>query len=342
VKISATRADGFIKNPDPAIAIVLLYGPDAGLVRERAVKLVETTVDDPKDPFRVAELAGPELAKDPARLADEASALSMIGGRRAVRVRDAADGLAGAVKTLVATPAPDVSLVILEAGDLPPRSPLRKLCEGEAAAASVPCYLPDAGAIADMARDMVHDAGLRINDEALAYVAENLQGDRQLARRELDKLIAYAGEAEMITGDDARACIGDSTEQSVDDALMAVASGRIDEADRVIEKLWAEGANSVAVLRSAQRHFGRLHQARIDMENGATVDQAIGRLRPPVFFKMQTPVRQQLRLWSQGALARALERLLETEAACKRTGAPAELLTSRALFGLAVQAARTR
>lgn len=342
MKVSAAKADGFIARPDPSVAFVLLYGPDAGLVRERAIRLVEVVADDPKDPFRVADLAGPDLAKDPAKLADEAGALSMIGGKRAIRVRDAADALAGAVKGLVADPMPDVSMVILEAGDLPPRSSLRKLCESEPAGAAIPCYLPDAGAISDMARAMAGDAGLRIDDEALSYLAENLQGDRQLARRELDKLIAYAGSGPTISGDDARACVGDSAEQSVDDALMAVAGGRIDDADRVLQKLWAEGVNTVAVLRAAQRHFGRLHQARTAIENGATVDQAMGRLRPPVFFKMQTPIRQQLRIWSPAALAKALERLMETEAACKRTGAPAELLTGRALFGLTIQAARAR
>lgn len=342
MKISAAKADGFIARPDPAVAVVLLFGPDAGLVRERASKLVAITAEDPRDPFRVADLAGPDLAKDSARLADEAGALSMTGGKRAIRVRDAADVLAGAVKGLIENAMPDVSMVILEAGDLPPRSPLRKLCEADPSTAAVPCYLPDAGAIADLARDIARDAGLRIDDEALAYLAESLQGDRQLARRELDKLVSYVGDGPTITGDDARACVGDSTERSVDDALMAVAGGRIEESDRILQKLWAEGVNAIAVLRAAQRHFGRLHQARNDMENGSSVDQAMGRLRPPVFFKLQTPVRRQLRIWSPKALAKALERLMETEAACKRTGAPAELLTTRTLFGLTVQAARAR
>lgn len=342
MKVSASKADGFIARPDPAVAVVLLYGPDAGLVRERAVRLVELIAVDPKDPFRVADLSGPELAKDPAKLADEAGALSMTGGKRAIRVRHATDGLAGVVKDLVGNPMPDASMVILEAGDLPPRSPLRKLCESNAAAASVPCYLADAGVIADMARAMAGDAGLRIDDEALTYLAESLQGDRQLARRELDKLIAFAGDGPTISAVDARACVGDSAEQSVDDALMAVASGRVDEADRVLQKLWAEGVNSITVLRAAQRHFGRLHIARTAIESGASIDKAISTLRPPVFFKMQTPMRQQLRIWSPSALAKALERLMETEAACKQTGAPAELLTGRALFGLAIQAARAR
>jgi len=342
MKVSAAKSDGFIARPNSEIALILLFGPDAGLVRERAAKLVALTAENPKDPFRVADLAGPELAKDPARLVDEAGAFSMTGGKRAVRVRDAADSLVGAVKGLMANPMPDVSLVVLEAGDLPPRSSLRKFCEADTSAAAVPCYLPDAGAIADLAREIASAAGLRIDDEALTYLADSLQGDRQLARRELDKLVSYVGAGPTISGDDARACIGDSTERSVDDALMAVAGGRIDDADRVLQKLWSEGVNAIAVLRAAQRHFGRLHQARTDMENGAGVEQAMGRLRPPVFFKLQAPVRRQLRIWPPNALSKALERLMETEAACKRTGAPAELLTTRILFGLTVQAARTR
>ena len=79
MKLPAARIAAFLQRPDQAIRAVLLYGPDIGLVRERADVLARTVCPDLRDPFRVADLSGAALAADPARLADEAAQMSLIG-----------------------------------------------------------------------------------------------------------------------------------------------------------------------------------------------------------------------------------------------------------------------
>ena len=87
VKIEPRQAEAFLKKPDPRIRGVVIYGNDDGLVAERAVALAKSICDDLNDPFRVVDIAGEVLKHDPARLADEFGALSMMGGRRVIRVR---------------------------------------------------------------------------------------------------------------------------------------------------------------------------------------------------------------------------------------------------------------
>ena len=91
MKITGVRQESFVAGPDPEVVCVLLYGPDRGLIRERALKLAKTVVDAPDDPFRVVELSGSDIKNDPARLADEAQALALGGGRRLIRLRDITD-----------------------------------------------------------------------------------------------------------------------------------------------------------------------------------------------------------------------------------------------------------
>src|SRR3546814_21168296 len=91
MKIAPARADAFARKPDPAVRAVLVYGPDAGLVRERADLLANSVVPDLQDPFLVAELTGHMLRKDPARPAAEVAAMDVTGGRRVGRVRGAPD-----------------------------------------------------------------------------------------------------------------------------------------------------------------------------------------------------------------------------------------------------------
>src|SRR5439155_20144342 len=139
MKIAPNRLADFLRRPPPEIRGVLVYGPDAGLVRERADQLTASICGDLKDPFRISELSPAILAGDPARLADEVAAMSLVGGRRVVRIRDAGEALAALLAGTLAGARGD-SLIVIEAGDLPARSGLRKLCEAAANAAAVPCY----------------------------------------------------------------------------------------------------------------------------------------------------------------------------------------------------------
>ena len=92
--------DAFLARPDPGRPIILLYGPDAGLVRERADALMASAVDDPNDPFSLVRLDGDELSAEPSRLVDEAMTVPLFGGRRAIRVRAGSRSFASGVDTL--------------------------------------------------------------------------------------------------------------------------------------------------------------------------------------------------------------------------------------------------
>src|SRR6266481_73938 len=118
MKLPAARVAAFLRRPDREIRAVLLYGPDAGLVSERADAVARTVCPDLKDPFRVTDLSGAVLAADPGRLADEAAQMSLIGGRRVVRLRDAVDRLSGLFAGFLDT-APCDAFIVAEAGDLP-------------------------------------------------------------------------------------------------------------------------------------------------------------------------------------------------------------------------------
>ena len=138
---------------------VLLYGPDASLVRERMVALTKAVAGSVDDPFRTAEFPADVLKSDPARLGDEAAALALTGGRRAVRFRDAADVSPRYSRHGSKVPKGD-GLVIVTAGELTPRAKIRVVFEEAELAAAVPCYTDDADALARLVRETLKGAGL--------------------------------------------------------------------------------------------------------------------------------------------------------------------------------------
>src|SRR5260370_21330677 len=106
VALRGKEIDAFLARPDAGRPIILLYGPDAGLVRERADALLASAVDDPNDPFSLVRLDGDELAAEPSRLVDEAMTIPLFGGRRAIRVRAGSRSFASRVDTPPEAPPP--------------------------------------------------------------------------------------------------------------------------------------------------------------------------------------------------------------------------------------------
>ena len=341
VKIAPKDIDAFVKRPASAsLRAILVYGPDRGLVAERAQLLARGVVEDLQDPFRVVQVTGAQLAADPARLSDEASALAFTGGRRVFWIREAGDGLAALFKAFLADP-PGEALILLEGGELPARSSLRKAFEAAGpAAAALPCYRDEARDLTGLVREMVVAEGLSISRDALQALALFLGGDRQLTRREVEKLILFKGNAGAgaeIDMADLRAVVGDVSAYALDDIAFAVGAGDLAELERLLARAFAEGLQPVSVLRQVARHFERLMLAEAHIAAGLAEQAALAKLRPPVFWKQRGAFTAQARSWRPAALKSALARLIAAEADCKTTGLPSETMAARALLGLAAR-----
>ena len=334
MKIQGAAVERFLKRPDPAIRAVVIYGGDEGLVRERAATLGRQIVPDLSDPFRVATLTADALAAEPALLCDEAAAMSLIGGRRLIRVRDGSEKVARAVTMLLEGPDGD-SLTIIEAGDLKTSSALRKLAEGAPAAAAIGCYVESEAELAATLARQITEAGKRIDPDAERLLAASLVGDRMMARGEVDKLLLYMGDAADIAVADVEATVADAGAIGMDDTVRAAAEGDFAALDRCLARLASESASGVGILRIAQMHFKRLHLTRARIDSGMEFGQALSQLQPPLFFKVRDSFAAQLRRWSLAKLGGALERLVTAEAASKRTGANDLLLASDALIAIA-------
>jgi DNA polymerase-3 subunit delta len=330
VKIEPRDAPGFLRAPG-AIRAVLLHGSDEGLIRHRGAMLTKLIAGSLNDIFRVAEL---ERDSWP-RLGDEMSAMSMIGGRRVVRVRDATDAILEPLKAALKT-AGD-GLIVLEAPELG-RGKLRPFMEGGRETASLACYPEEGRALQETIRTILHDEGVAADGEAIAWLAETLGGDRNLLAAELEKLALLAAGGGRIDIDLARSCVGASAGATADSALLAAMAGDIEQADAQVESALADGLAGVALIRITIGHLQKLHQARLRMASGLSASEALRAQRPPIFFKVMGAMQTGLSLWSEEALARAIEDARQVEIACKQTGARQDLLVRRFVSALARQA----
>ncbi len=335
MKIDARRIDGFLANPSPA-RVVLFHGDDEGLIHEYAATLVRNVAGSLDDAFRVSEIDRDGFT----RLPDEVAAMSMTGGRRVVRVREATDVATLPVQKVLAAKGP--GLLVLEGAGLGNKSRLKTLLERSEEGGTVACYPMDARAVSQLARSLLSADRITVETDTLTWLSGQLGVDRAVTRSELDKLAIYAGPGGAIDMLAARACIGDLSGLSIEDALFAATDGDVPGTDRALELALSEGATPVGVIRSALMHLQRFVRVRAMMEDGMEPAVAVKSLRPPLFFKREPVFSRSLRIWTLSALSHATGRLWEAEKACKRTGSPAETLCRNAMIGLAQRGAAAK
>lgn len=334
-KLDPRRLAAFLADPPEDCRVVLLVGDDAGLVNERAGQLVRSVAGD--DPIRIVE-PGREAAKDAGSLAGEAASVPLTGGRVAIRLRDARDAWAEAVRGALAGPGP--GLVIIEGTGLTGRSKLRTLVAADARGQVIECYAERGRDLVASIQRILGELGAQAEPAALDWLTERAGEDRLAMRRSLEILALHAEPGGRITAEEAMELLGEGSMLDLDEALLAASLGEVAVADRAIAKAFAEGANPVQVLRAALRHVQRLHLAALAVADGSAPADAVGALRPPVFWKAKPAMERALQRWSPARLEALGAALLRAERQTKSTGLPDEVIARQVVLGMARSAAR--
>ena len=336
VAIKAHQAASFLKAPDPRLAAVLFYGPDAGLVAERGQSLARAVAARETPPGEILRFDDADLDQDPDRLGVELRTIPMFGGRKIVRAAAGRRVSAAALKPLVEDGAL-VGFLIVEAGNLRPDDALRALFEKASGAAAVACFPDEAHDLEAVVRDVLGAARLAITPEAREVLLARLGADRALTRGELEKLVLYAHGRGRVDVDDVEAIVGDASELALDKIPLAAAAGQADRALAELDRTLASGESPQAVMLALERHFQRLHRIRAQVEQGRALDDVLRQQRPPLHFKQRDAIAAHCRRWTLARLSQALAAIAGAVKAA-RNGGPEEALAQRLILDLSTSA----
>ncbi|MEO9529987.1 DNA polymerase III subunit delta [Roseibium sp.] len=339
--LKAAEIDRFVANPPEDGGVVLVFGPDTGLVSERATRLVSKASEGESDPFNLIKIDASELSSDPDRLIDEVLTIPLFGGRRIVWVKDASGkNLAPALDPVLKLQDWQ-TLVVLEAGDIKKGVGLRKLVEPHKRAIALPCYADNDRGIDQLIDAETRDAGLTITHEARAALHSLLGGDRMASRGELKKLCLYALNKGKIESEDITAVIGDASAFEMSELIDAAATGDLATLDHGLERLADAGSKASVIANQTLKHFQQLHRMRNDVDKGKSAQAVIDSQRPPVFFSRKPKFAQQLRIWALKDLEKAMSILSEATRVSRLNDALGVPVLSEALLTLG-RAARAR
>lgn len=340
VAVKNKDAERFVTAPPAPVFLFLVHGSDAGLVRERALRLVEARVDDRRDPFQCVEMSGDAVAADPLSLLDEANTVPLFGGRRAVLVDTGAKSIASAVEQLLAAPPQDCS-VVLTAGALKRDAPLRKLVENAKRGASIECYPDTEQDLHALIDATLHEAGLAIAPEARGLLQSALGEDRRMSRSELAKLLLYKHGESRIEARDVEDIVAHASNIAADRLVLEAFSGEAKAAGEGFDHVVATGGDAAQLVGGALRYALALHRARLNVDREGRLDAGVNILTRSGFgFSHRAMLEHHLKIWPAAKIAGLVELLRAAQQRARINAGAAEMEAGRALLRIALQAGR--
>ena len=326
-----------VDQPNPDVRFYLFHGPDEAQSRGLGARLLQALG---AEKFIVAAGA---VKNDPAALADEAGAMSLFGGKRAIWVEPAGEDLLAGVEALLEANGTE-SPVIAIAGSLKKTSALLKLAEGSPQALAFAAYVPEGQDAERMVIDAGRRVGLKIAPPLAARIADGCGNDQAVVSQELEKLALYIDASPQSPREldhDAVDAVGAEIEGSDLPRLADLAlAGEVGALANELAQLPAS-SEGIPVVRALHRRLLMLAPARARIERGERTDAVMTSLGRALFWKDKELVGRLLSLWDAKGLERVAERAGRLERDLLFSPAPDQATLGEMLLSIA-RAARAR
>jgi DNA polymerase-3 subunit delta len=330
-------ADAFIKRLPKDMAFYLVHGNDEGLIRERSKGIVSALLEGDADPLRVIRFDGDALAREPGALSEEAYAISMFGGHRAIWIELGARDIAPALAPLFKEP-PRECAIVVEAGSLKKGAALRSAFEKMANGASIECYPDDRRSLGALIEAEARHAGLGMAPDVRDYLAAFLGADRMTTRGEIAKLLLYAAGKAEITAADVEAIVSEAAPSTLDDAVDSAFLGDYGAIEKTASQFFGDGGDPAFLLIAIVRRALMLHRLRLDMDGGRSLEAALQAQYIRLSPMRRSALERQTARWSTAKLGGLSGPLRAASERARRDAKMAEFVTMRALWAIASSA----
>ncbi len=326
MKINVKDVEQFIVNVPKNIRAILFYGPDVGLIKTR-VGVIEQA-------YNVANRFKYDQVKShPSIIFDNLRSISLFGEdiakEKLVTVEFNSGSILESLAKLI-TEGSYKGLLLFYAGDLGPDSSLRKYFEKGINTASIPCYVEDRASVVRIIekqfklKQITHE-----NNLPLLLVNYIPLGNHELILRELEKIFLFLEGRKHVLLEHLEDYLELQGEVTFDRLCYQVSLKQPKDVELLLFKLQNEGHNIVSITRMIMRHFNRLYQVKLLINQGKSEKMALDSLVPSVFFKQENDFCQSLKLWSEQQLMNFLKQLNELELMAKQNAVLSSLMIKK-------------
>ena len=294
---------------------ILFFGPNEGLIREDILKISSSF----KENIETDEITinGKSLDENQTLLNEEIRSFSMFSEQKIIYLENLKDKHLQCFKSEKLEN--DKILVIIKSDNLTKNSKIRNFFEKHKIFAAIPCYEDDKRSSMNLLSQFQSEYEIKLDSDVKNYLLQNLSSDRLISKNELEKiLLVISGKKNHeISLEEIQNIFNDGSSHSLNIINENVMYGKVNQVSKNLYKIFDEGTNAVAIIRSLLNYLVRVHKTQIEIKKVKNFDEAIKPLKPPVFWKDKDNFKNHCLKWPSKDILLYIERLLEAEFMCK-------------------------
>ena len=302
----------------PLPQFLLIYGPNEGLIRDDILKIAQS-FRQKKETDEIT-INGKAIDENQNIIDEEIRSFSLFSEQKIIHLENIKDKhLQFFENTNFKS---NKVLVIIKSENLNKNSKIRGFFEKHKEYAAIPCYEDDVRSTMNLISQFQSDHKIKFNSDIKNYLIQNLSTDRLISKNELEKILLVIShkENEQIKFEDIQGILNDSSSNTLNMINEYVMYGKVNQVSKNLYRIFDEGTNAVAIIRSLLNYLVRLHKTQIEIKKTGNFDEAIKQLRPAVFWKDKDNFRNHCSKWPTMEILHYIERLLEAEYMCKSHG----------------------
>ncbi len=315
--------------------IFLVYGPNEGLVRNIIQSLSQIYQNN--ESADAVTIDAKTLDEEPNKLNDEIQTISMFSNKKIILVDTIKDKHSKIIEDLQNIEFQN-AILILKSDNLTKSSKLRKLFDASKNIFSIPCYEDDTRSIMNLIQNFVENYGIKLDREIKNYLVQFLSNDRSLNQNELEKIYLYQkNRKEDLSLEEVKLILNDSTSTNLNKVNESIMYGKTKTASKIINKVFSEGINSIAIIRSLTNYMLRMQQTKIEIKKQKSFNEAIKVLKPPLFWKDKDNFQNHCQAWPLKDIESNLNLLLNAEYECKSESILSTMICEKYVLNIAHQ-----
>ena len=312
-------------------AAYLIYGQNKGLIREKSQVIIDAYKNDQTE---IIKFENDELISEPEKLTNEFNTFSLTAEKKILHILNTKDNLMETIANTV-TDLGSKNLIVFETSELTPRSKLRKFFEKEKHLGVLPCYFDTERDVQELIENSFKKENITISRDIVLLITKHLGNERHIIKNELEKIILYLKDKKEFKTEDILKCFCQNENFDFDDLNYNLCDGNVVKLDKIINQLYLEGINPIALLRSVGRHFQKILFVNQKIDSGMNLNESLVQLKPPIFFLYINQFKNQVTKWKSNLCYKAIERIMETEELCKLNSKNSKIVCWRTLRNIA-------
>lgn len=308
----------------------LVFGTDPSVIQDTAEQIARYIVPSLKDDFNVIKVFQSQLKEHPSLLTDEGNALSFMGGRKLIWLKEADTHATEAVMDFTRFVKTD-SFLLITTGNLTKSAALRVQSEENPLILAVACYTDDEKNIKNNVLTTLKNNGYTISPEILSILCQRMSENRLAVKSELNKLMTYLGDRKTITNTDIDTVISVTATASIDALCQQAAGIQFEKTDFLYRQLLQAGESPVTLIRYLIAYFNNLLLGIHLIQKKVPLETIFKKILKPNQFNQKEALARQLHYWDMATLIKITDLLFETEKQMKTSGLNPELMLHRTL-----------